>query len=485
MEPRRSDRLRDDRRNDLSPTPPPSQRKRSRSRSPRERSPPSADDSVFVGHETDLAQPVRSDSTELYTCDASDIPGGDVVSPRDLDTADAFTLVTYRKNRPQGIPVLFKPVEQAGSFWKVNPNVVAKDIRSAAQEPVIRHRVNSDGSMCIFVQSEGAVSNLLALRCVAGIDVNVSIPSSYVRNQGKINDVPLAYSNDDLVSYLASQGVTSARRQVRHVSNEDGSDRYIPLRSVILTFRSNQKLPPEIYLGFSAHRVKEYVEGPIQCFHCQRFGHLARNCRWPQRCKFCAGPHGFKECTARRQPKCANCGGPHVVTHSQCPHKLSAIKRFQASILSASEPAQPGAPSAPTTQRQRPHLSRGSASRSSSKPARRRDQQVCFPPLPDNLVSGQGAGTQPAGHRPAPQASYADVVRRQSKGNVPKPDVSRRLKRVAPAAPSDGAMASLLLPLVLAAVKAIVATFPAAAALPEVQQLLAAEGILSSSHAHA
>ncbi|XP_064460378.1 uncharacterized protein LOC135370528 [Ornithodoros turicata] len=243
---------------------------------------------------------------------------------------DPFTLVTYKKNSPQGSPFVFKPVGQDCSFWRVNPNAIAKDILSAAQEPILRHQVNNDGSMCIFVKTEGAVSNLLDLRSVASIDVTVVIPTSNVTNQGKITDVPLAYSNQDLAADLESEGVLSARSQVRHVSTEEGSDRYIPLKSVILTFRPTQKLPQEVHLGFSIHKVREYVEGPLQCFLCQRFGHLARNCRWPQRCKVCSGPHHVKDCTTRRQPKCANCGGPHIVSHSQCPHKRSAIRRFQA-----------------------------------------------------------------------------------------------------------------------------------------------------------
>ncbi|XP_064460926.1 uncharacterized protein LOC135370905 [Ornithodoros turicata] len=251
----------------------------------------------------------------------------------DQDMGDPFTLVTYKKNRPQGIPVLFKPVDSGKSFWKVNPNVVAKTIRSAAQESILRHRVNADGSMCVFVQTEGAVSNLMTLSEVAGVAVTVTIPSSYVNNMGKIYDVPLEYTDEELTSYLGEDGVIAAWRQVRHVSHEDGSDQYTPLRNVILTFKSNRRIPEEVKFGFSTHKVHEYVESPVQCYHCQRFGHLARSCRWPLRCKFCSQPHTLKECTARRQPECANCEGPHAASHSLCPRKRAATRRFQARVL--------------------------------------------------------------------------------------------------------------------------------------------------------
>ncbi|XP_064470370.1 uncharacterized protein LOC135385122 [Ornithodoros turicata] len=246
---------------------------------------------------------------------------------------DRFTLVTYRKNRPKGIPVLFKPVDVSRSFWKVNPNDVARDVWTAAQEAIPHHRINKDGSLCVFVKSEGAVSNLLALEFVAGIAVSVSIPSSYVSNMGKIYDVPLDYDNGDLALYLEREGVISARRQVRHVYHEDGTDSYIPLRSVILTFKPTLKLPDKVHLGFGTHDVYEYVDGPVQCYNCQRFGHLARNCRWPTRCKICSGSHTLQDCTARREPKCSNCGGPHAASHSLCPRKRSAIQRFQTDVL--------------------------------------------------------------------------------------------------------------------------------------------------------
>lgn len=84
--------------------------------------------------------------------------------------------------------------------------------------------------------------------------------------------------------------------------DEDGSDLYTPLRSAILTFKSNLMLHDAVHLGFSRHKVHEYVDGSVQCYNCQRFGHLARNCRWSTRCKICLGPHRLADCTARRQP---------------------------------------------------------------------------------------------------------------------------------------------------------------------------------------
>ncbi|KAG0437500.1 hypothetical protein HPB47_017417 [Ixodes persulcatus] len=46
----------------------------------------------------------------------------------DNDDDASFTIVSYKKNRPAGIPILFHPTSQETSFWKVNPNVLAREV---------------------------------------------------------------------------------------------------------------------------------------------------------------------------------------------------------------------------------------------------------------------------------------------------------------------------------------------------------------------
>lgn len=49
------------------------------------------------------------------------LPAGVANMEACADDKNPFTLVTYRKNRPNGIPVVFKPLQAGASFWKVNP----------------------------------------------------------------------------------------------------------------------------------------------------------------------------------------------------------------------------------------------------------------------------------------------------------------------------------------------------------------------------
>ncbi|KAG0433133.1 hypothetical protein HPB47_020200 [Ixodes persulcatus] len=65
----------------------------------------------------------------------SDYSIGDQIDV-DLDETP-FTTVAYRKKRSKGIPIVFKSTK-AQSFWKVNPNRIANEIVTTAQEKEVR-----------------------------------------------------------------------------------------------------------------------------------------------------------------------------------------------------------------------------------------------------------------------------------------------------------------------------------------------------------
>ncbi|KAJ5927716.1 hypothetical protein N7466_006672 [Penicillium verhagenii] len=100
-----------------------------------------------------------------------------------------------------------------------------------------------------------------------------------------------------------------------------------------------------------------------QCFHCQMYGHIARNCRRQAQCAYCAGLHDSKECTQPRNhaaAKCAVCirfnetatdrvAVNHFAYERECPRRaekleLLRISRAQGPVLhrtpsTASSPA--------------------------------------------------------------------------------------------------------------------------------------------------
>ncbi|KAM7314683.1 uncharacterized protein ISCGN_004467 [Ixodes scapularis] len=141
------------------------------------------------------------------------------------------------------------------------------------------------------------------MKSLVGIDVSVTVSESYTRNVGKINNIPVQYSDFELLDYLKDAGVIAVQRQISYSRKEDGSMEQEPTESVLLQFPQDQPMPSRVFLGFTSHPVMEYFGIPTQCFRCQRHGHIARHCRGQQRCKVCAGPHSYKECMNKTNPK--------------------------------------------------------------------------------------------------------------------------------------------------------------------------------------
>lgn len=375
---------------------------------------------------------------------------------------ETFTLVSYKKKRNTGIPVLFQPSQAGCSLWRANPNVVAADIVVAAQEKVLAHRFNKDGSLVVNVSSLSAANRLLQVPTLAGIAVEARVPQSYMATYGKIQAVPLEYTDEELGSYLCDQGVLSARRQVSYSRNEDSVVTETRRRSVILEFKAGTPLPARVFLGFCSFPVTEYMGAATQCFKCQRHGHIAKNCRGPIRCKVCSGSHSYKDCTSRAQPRCANCGGPHPASYGACPKKKAAtlarnVELIQGKVTTRREPSP------------NPELVFTTALQASQDPQTKRS--------------------------PSSNKSYADVVQEQSStenSRVPSDarskDTSSPSKRRSHRDNGESSsqtdqtdIVNMLIPMLFAAIKALLRTNPSSQRFPEVEAVLALEPLIAST----
>ena len=87
------------------------------------------------------------------------------------------------------------------------------------------------------------------------------------------------------------------------------------------------------FKGSHCQVEKEKESKVIQCFNCQRFGHLAKNCGRNQCCPHCGNEHPKRHCTL--PAKCANCNGGHPAFSKACPE---FTKRMQ--CLAAQYPEQ-------------------------------------------------------------------------------------------------------------------------------------------------
>lgn len=78
------------------------------------------------------------------------------------------------------------------------------------------------------------------------------------------------------------------------------------------------------------------INGPIRCYHCQRYGHIAGNCpskNEPKKCPTCTNVHERDECQAKRKGDfiCVNCNDAgHATWDPSCPaHQREMEKTIQ------------------------------------------------------------------------------------------------------------------------------------------------------------
>ena len=105
-------------------------------------------------------------------------------------------------------------------------------------------------------------------------------------------------------------------------------------------------------------RIEKYIEPPVFCRKCCRYGHGTWLCSARARCGYCGANHPSKTCWETIQrgskvtPKCANCFGMHNAWSTACPKRpawnlhttrsLAGSGTFTAASVPRSDPRRPG-----------------------------------------------------------------------------------------------------------------------------------------------
>lgn len=238
------------------------------------------------------------------------------------ETRNEAICLSGRGNEGQifGIPVVFKAISTTRTFWNIRGSQVSRELEQIIGENIVNQKINRAGFLCVNVATAADAVKLLNIKKLGGANVETVIPSMYLRHEAKIRGVPYHYTNEQLIKYFSDVGVVDARRQLTVKRLHDGSFEEYPRGSVILTFKPDATLPRMLELGPDRFIVEEYIEAPLQCFKCLRFGHTARDCVSVSRCKNCGARYCQEDCE-RKTPMCANCFGPHPATYVGCPRR--------------------------------------------------------------------------------------------------------------------------------------------------------------------
>ena len=200
---------------------------------------------------------------------------------------------------------------------KLSPFVIEKVLVSIAGSPKSVKKLNS-GSLLVEIEKAKHAENLMKLTRFFEIPAKCYPHTSLNTSRGIIRCPDLAgVSEEEIVSNLADQNVTAARRitifrdNVRRNTN-----------TIVLTFNTSI-LPRVLKVGYLKVPVDMYIPNPLQCYACFKFGHHERKCKLyggDELCRRCGitsyTHHDENKCT--NEIKCVNCGEDHPSTSRTC-----------------------------------------------------------------------------------------------------------------------------------------------------------------------
>ena len=109
-----------------------------------------------------------------------------------------------------------------------------------------------------------------------------------------------------------------------------------PTQKVVVEFDQEQDMKIALFNGIFFGRIRIRCEpfrpapSITQCYQCQGFNHIAKDCKSQVKCMRCAKPHKSSECPGKGKdsfkPKCTNCNGEHIAASRECP---KYIEQFQ------------------------------------------------------------------------------------------------------------------------------------------------------------
>lgn len=124
-----------------------------------------------------------------------------------------------------------------------------------------------------------------------------------------ITGIPVEEDLEKLKRNISRGEVSRIKRLLRTINGKR-----VDSLSVLLEFRESL-IPERVRVGCMSFPVRPYIQPPLCCCKCQRYGHIAAVCKGKQRCPKCGGEHRVEECKDNVQDKCCNCGGQHRVTY--------------------------------------------------------------------------------------------------------------------------------------------------------------------------
>lgn len=224
-------------------------------------------------------------------------------------------------------PVIISLLEGNSTFKSMNikeMELFCKSITDQAGEP-LNSLVQSRGDLFVYPRDAVQQKKLLDLQEAAYKKIKCSLPKSSTIAKGVITNVPVEFSEEDLLAHLQEQGIEEVRRTTR----QQGEEREAT-ETVILS--ATGSLPERVKVLSMSFPVRPHFPAPFRCKKCMRLGHTQGRCKSTEpSCPTCCRHHdGANTCSMW----CINCeGSDHRADSPDCPAFLEMKAVIKLSVL--------------------------------------------------------------------------------------------------------------------------------------------------------
>ena len=240
---------------------------------------------------------------------------------RELNQEEAIAVSAFRQTKTvRDRQVLIVKPKSGGRTDSAKLTQATDDVRSALKSiPVDNIQKTNTGSLVVkfpTAEAKSEASDRMSSCFENNDDFVVSQPKKDVA-EDDLTGIPSSFPEGEIID-----GILSKNKKIKNLCKEG-------LHLSLLFVRQKDqnehkvavlKMAPEIrkavnetggyvYLGLSRCRAYDRF-WVTQCFHCQRFGHIATKCPSKKEapvCVYCAGHHKSSDCPDKSNPKCANC----------------------------------------------------------------------------------------------------------------------------------------------------------------------------------
>ena len=218
--------------------------------------------------------------------------------------------------------IVYMKITKGGDITQKDPKLVKKSLEDQFQPLEKIERAGK--SLKIFCKSEDQKQKLMKGGLVLDsfpIEVTEPRHAKIQKSQAKISarkttsrgviyNVPLDISEEEILE-------ASGAIKVTRIKKWDGT-RKINTGTIFLDFEG-ETTPKQVKYEWLLFRVKPWINEPVRCYNCQKYGHMATKCTSKPVCSKCAGEHDSRNCTNDGPTKCTNCKDSHPASSKNCP----------------------------------------------------------------------------------------------------------------------------------------------------------------------